>query len=57
MTTMSVAPSSSTTDGMDNELHTFLLKELDVKLPFVNACQVDSSWGNRVTISSRYRWI
>jgi hypothetical protein len=34
---MSVAPSSSTTDGMDNELCIFLLKELDVKLDLVNS--------------------
>jgi hypothetical protein len=38
-TTMSVAPSSSTTDAMDNELCIFLLKELDVKLPFVDAIE------------------
>jgi hypothetical protein len=36
---MSVAPSSSTTDEMDNELHIFLLKELDVKLDFVNSIE------------------
>ena len=38
-TTMSVAPSHSTTDAMDNELRIFLLKELDVKLDFVNSIE------------------
>ena len=55
---MSVAPSSSTTDGMDNELLIwFLLNELVVDLPFVNAIELVTEVGIDPALKGMFIWI